>query len=255
MTDRMLSAALGYAEQFSWAVLPLRVREKAPAIPKCRGGRGYFDATTDLETIERLWREYPDSNVGVSCIGSGFVALDVDPRHRGDRTLAEIERRYGPLPHTVRQLTGGGGEHILFGAPRDLQPRGSIGAGIDVKWRGFIVAAPSVHPHTHRPYVWMPDYHPLRTAIAVPPEWLLELLFPSNQLRTANRSDPVRRFQRTTPDGGRSRATAAPRCYGPARGLRTHRSGSRTSLWFVKRFLSVRWLVPVLCLPPSRAMP
>lgn len=190
MTDRVLAAALGYAER-GWAVLPLRVRGKAPAIPKCRGGAGYSCATTDLETVERLWREYPDANVGVSCIGSGFVALDVDPRHRGDETLAEIESRYAPLPHTVRQLTGGGGEHILFRAPGDLQPRGSIGAGIDVKWRGFIVVSPSIHPDTGRGYTWASSHHPLQTPLAEPPAWLVDLLAPPIKPSPAAQARPA----------------------------------------------------------------
>jgi hypothetical protein len=147
-------------------------------VPAIHGGRGYLDAATDPDTIRSYWARYPRSNIGASCVGSGFVALDVDPRHGGDRTLAEMQSRYGRLPHTVRQRTGGGGEHILFRAPPDLQPRGSIGAGIDVKWRGSIVVSPSIHPDTGRQYTWSPSYHPLRTPIADPPAWLVDLLAP-----------------------------------------------------------------------------
>ena len=171
----MLSAALAYASRLGWSVLPLR--GKVPAIPKHQpGGRGYLDATTDLGVIREQWTRFPGSNVGVSCVASGFVALDVDPRHRGGETLAEIERRYGPLPHTVRQITGGGGEHLLFRAPPDFQPRGSIGAGIDIKWRGSIVVSPSIHPDTGRQYTWAPGHHPLHTSLAEPPPWLVDLL-------------------------------------------------------------------------------
>ena len=151
----LASAARAYSERLAWAVLPLR--GKVPAIPK---GRGYLDATTDPATISRWWREYPDANVGVSCIGSNLVVLDVDPRHGGDRTLAELEERHGKLPPTIRQVTGSGGQHILFHPVGDLPP-GSLGKGIDVKWRGYIVTAPSVHPDTGRHYAWLPDLHPL----------------------------------------------------------------------------------------------
>ena len=168
----LASAALAYSERLAWAVLPLR--GKVPAIPK---GRGYLDATTDPATISRWWREYPDANVGVSCIGSNLVVLDVDPRHGGDRTLAELEQRHGKLPHTIRQVTGSRGQHILF-RPVGDSPPGSLGKGIDVKWRGHIVTAPSVHPDTGRRYAWLPDLHPLRTPIAEMPQWLAELLSP-----------------------------------------------------------------------------
>ena len=57
-------------------------------------------------------------------------------------------------------------------------PPGSLGKGIDVKWRGYIVAAPSVHPDTGRRYAWLPDRHPLRMPIAEMPTWLAELLSP-----------------------------------------------------------------------------
>jgi hypothetical protein len=179
-------AALAYAGQLCWPVLPLT--GKVPAI---RGGRGYLDATTDADTIWAYWGRYPHANVGVSCIGSGFVALDIDPRYGGDRTLAEIESRYGPLQHTVRQVTGGGGEHILFRAPRDFQARGSIGSGIDVKWRGSIVVSPSIHPDTGRRYTWAAGHHPLRTPLADQPAWLVDLLAPHIEPSPIGQARPV----------------------------------------------------------------
>lgn len=173
--DVMLRAALAYAERLGWAVIPLR--GKVPA-----GGRGYLDATCDVAAIRGMWERHPAANIGCSCCASGFLAIDVDPRNGGDATLAELEKRHGTPPRTVRQITGGGGQHILFRASPELQPRGSIGAGIDAKFRGYIVVAPSVHPDTGRRYAWAPGHHPLQTPIAEPPPWLAELL--------THRSDP-----------------------------------------------------------------
>jgi hypothetical protein len=173
----MLHAALAYASSLGWATFPLK--GKQPAIPKREGGRGYLDATTDPETITSFWTRYPRSNVGVSCIGSGLFALDVDPRHGGDETLAQLESHYGPLPHTLRQVTGGGGEHILFRHSRDVHLRGSIGAGVDVKWRGSIVVSPSVHPDTGRRYHWRASHHPFEVPLANTPAWLAALLMPA----------------------------------------------------------------------------
>jgi hypothetical protein len=64
-------------------------------------------------------------------------------------------------------------------AARDLHLRGSIGAGIDVKWRGSIVVSPSIHPETGGRYTWSSDYHPLHTPLADPPAWLADLLMPA----------------------------------------------------------------------------
>ena len=42
-----------------------------------------------------------------------LIVLDIDPRHDGDSSLAELERDH-EFPSTWRVLTGGGGEHIIF---------------------------------------------------------------------------------------------------------------------------------------------
>ena len=186
----MLNAALAYAEQLGWPVFPLR--GKVPAISAEEpGGRGHLDATTDAEMIRAFWARHPRANIGVSCIASGFLALDVDPRHGGDNTLAEIEGRYGQLPHTVRQITGGGGEHILFRETRDLHFRGSIGCGIDVRYRGGLVVSTSVHPATGRQYTWAPGHHPLDTRIAEAPAWLVDLLTPDAEPSPVGKARPV----------------------------------------------------------------
>ena len=74
--NAMLRAALAYAE-LGWAVFPLH--SKAPTISKANGGNGHLDATTDPTTIRKWWRAFPDANIGISCIGSGFLAIDIDP--------------------------------------------------------------------------------------------------------------------------------------------------------------------------------
>ncbi len=125
-----LDAALAYAKK-GWAVLPLR--GKLPAIAKADGGRGVHDATTDTDTIKAWWTKWPDANVGVACgEASGFWTLDIDPRHGGDETLAELEELHGQLPATVEQFTGGGGRHILFKFNGDaIRNRvNSLGAGL-----------------------------------------------------------------------------------------------------------------------------
>ena len=74
-TSRLLEAAREYAKR-GWQVLPLHT----PLLdgtcsgdkPDCddvgkhpRTPRGFYDATTDEETIRQWWRKWPDANVGI----------------------------------------------------------------------------------------------------------------------------------------------------------------------------------------------
>jgi hypothetical protein len=144
---------------------------------------GVHSATLDIGVIKH-WFGYvaPEANLGVAC--DRLVVLDIDPRHDGDRSLAELELECA-LPPTWRALTGGGGEHILFAAPDDLSIKtysctpGSVpplGPGIDIRARGgYIVAPPSRHISGRR-YEFSVDHHPADVPLATLPEWLSERL-------------------------------------------------------------------------------
>ena len=186
---RLGTTALAYADKLSCSVFPLRPRSKQPLFSKAAGGRGCLDATRDLELIQRWWTNRPDANIGIACgEPSGFFVIDVDPRHGGDETLAELERRHGPLPSTPRAITGGGGRHIVFRHVVGLRnSTGKIGAGLDVRTNGgYIVAAPSMHPNGRR-YAWAPDHHPLRVVVADAPAWLLARAMPRAEVRPPRR--------------------------------------------------------------------
>lgn len=127
---------------------------KVPCIPSEEGGQGHRDATTDLDTIRAWWERWPDANIGLACDErSGLLAIDVDPRNGGDVELAALIAAHGPFPPTPHQLTGGGGDHYLF-----KHPGGNLTAtlckGVDVKSRGYIIAAPSQCAGHARPYMW-----------------------------------------------------------------------------------------------------
>lgn len=216
MVKALRNGALSYADR-GWKVIPLHPRSKAP-LGKLPSGQllvpnGKDDATSDLVTVFRWWRAAPAANIGIVCGASGFVALDVDPRSGGDEDLFELERELGELPETVRQLSGGGGEHYLFNHPGGelqghawpatprtaLDPKGKVRrvSGVDVKDRGYILAEPSIHPDTRREYAW--DLSPDDVPIAdLPAAWLDRLRVPPHLVRegerelNTNHDDPLR---------------------------------------------------------------
>lgn len=142
LVDPVLDHALCYA-RLGLAVLPLHrpVRRGLGLVcscgrPDCRSaakhpfgklaGNGVRDASKDPNVIAG-WFQNRSLNVGIATGAiSGIFALDIDPRHDGDRTLADLERANGPLPDTWRFLTGGGGEHILFRHPGPSIPNSKV---------------------------------------------------------------------------------------------------------------------------------
>ena len=172
--NQLLEAALGYGSS-GWVIFPLR--GKLPAIYKAAGGKGYLDATADLDCIRSWWKSYPYGNIGIATRASDLLVLDVDPRHGGDQRLAELEVEYGPLPVTLEVVSGGSGRHIYFRAPEvDAIERkaNALGEGLDLP--NYVVAPPSVHPEIHRAYTWAQCSHSANIAIAEAPRWLLDLL-------------------------------------------------------------------------------
>jgi hypothetical protein len=164
-------AARAYAARLQWSVFPLRACEKIPAT-----AHGLKDASRDTHQIRQWWSQMPDANIGIATGEvSGFFAFDIDPAHGGDEELRALERQHGELPVTVRQLTGGGGEHVLFRHVLGLRnSAGKLGPGLDIRADGgYIVAAPSLHPNRRR-YAWSVDGHPLEVPIAEAPPWLIE---------------------------------------------------------------------------------
>jgi hypothetical protein len=174
MTDPGHNSAVGacaveYARHH-WPVFPLR--GKIPAIP---GGRGVLDATTDIDTVIDWWSgRYRGANIG-GRVPESMVVLDVDPRHRGDRSIAELEQLHGRLPETLTTISGrgDGGRHLFFRRPPGKLSAKRLGDGIDVKTStGYVVLAPSIHPDTGKLYTR------IDRPVAAPPDWLMELLRP-----------------------------------------------------------------------------
>lgn len=186
-TNDIGAHAINYALR-GWEVFPLR--GKVPAIPlphpqgsperrTCKGecglqGHGVLDATTDIDVIAGWWGgKYAGANIGVRPPQNVFV-LDVDPQHGGHRTLDALEAEHGPLPDTLTTWTGrgDGSRHLYLRRPAGRLTDSRL-PGIDIKdHSGYLVAAPSIHPETRKPY------RRVDAPVAVPPAWLVKLIRP-----------------------------------------------------------------------------
>ncbi len=191
--DKMLRAALHYANELNWAVLPLHgIRN---GICTCSKGKdcpspgkhpliqgGAHSATKTPEIIKKWWRRWPNANIGIA-VGkkSGFFVLDIDGE-TGEETLADLELKNGPLPPTVEQLTGNG-RHLLFQTRTGAKIGNAVGIapGLDIRGDGgYIVAAPSQHI-SGREYGWEVEHDPNDLAPALAPAWLLSLIWAPSQ--------------------------------------------------------------------------
>ncbi len=137
-------------------------------------------ATSDPAAAVRLpWRDR--DNIGAAC-GSGMGVIDLD-RHRSDsdgyQSLANLERRYGPLPDGPRSETGGGGVHLFFRYPQNLELHsGALAPGLDFLGEGKLVVLPPSRHASGRVYRWCPSSAPWEISIPTVPSWVIGLLTP-----------------------------------------------------------------------------
>ncbi len=159
-------AALAYAAA-GYEVFPLRgklPRANCPACeprsPRYRPHRaaecahelchGLYAATSDPARVGRWWARWPHANIGAR-VPRVLLVLDVDPRHDGHRSLAELEATNGPLPPTRVSVSGrgDGGQHRWFLHPGGGVSAALLGVGLDVKTHsGYVLLPPSRHPAT-----------------------------------------------------------------------------------------------------------
>jgi hypothetical protein len=136
----MLTAAKAYAAQgiFILAVGP----NKAPIL-----GYGLKTVTNDAIRVEDIWTNHPNAGIAIACEHSNFVVLDCDPRNGGDKTLDTLRQAdqefSNALDTTVQVETQGGGKHFYFAAEVGASYASTLGKGIDIKHRGYVVAPPS----------------------------------------------------------------------------------------------------------------
>ena len=189
----MLNWALRYI-RLGWPVIPLR--GKLPLTP-----HGSKDATLNESQARTWWQQWPAANVGIAT-GHRFFVVDVDIKSGGEETWDMLRAQHGALPETIEQLTGTGGKHILYLLPDFpvLNSQGKIGPGIDIRGTGgYIVAAPSIHPDTKRPYEWDGLAEIENQKLLPAPPWLLKLLQQSEARAQAPKPIP-----QSISEGGRN---------------------------------------------------
>lgn len=168
---------------------------------------GLKDASRDEVRVRSFFTNYPDANIGAAT--GDLVAIDIDPHHGGN--VAELERLYGPLPHTWRAKTGGGGEHIFFKTDAAIgigNSRGKLAKGVDVRGvGGFVVLPPSLHVSGQR-YKWWNDHYPPYSSLALLPASIVGALaeppptaearnwseFAASEITEGGRNDAISRF-------------------------------------------------------------
>ena len=162
------AAALAYAAR-GFSPIPIEPRGKRPLVPWL----DYQQRIATAEEIDAWYRRWPAANVGiVTGHVSGIVVIDVDPRHGGAASLERLQGEYGPIPHTVEALTGGGGRHLYFAlSEATLRNRVGILPGIDLRADGGCVVAPPSRHSSGRPYAWAEGSTPDDVAPAPLPIW------------------------------------------------------------------------------------
>lgn len=168
----ILDAAHSLAAQ-GLLVFRLKPRDK---VPDTR--HGHRDAVSDPLKVTAMFSGRPNANLGIRTgQESRSVVLDVDPRHGGDQSLAQVEAKCGALPTTVTCNTGGGGQHFYFQHPGErLASRAGVRRGLDVRGDGgYVVAPPSIHA-SGKPYTWVVGRAPGEVEFAPLPPALLKLM-------------------------------------------------------------------------------
>lgn len=200
------AAALEYLAR-GWSVIPIEPGGKRPLVAWLE----YQERQPTASEVAGWFGRWPGANLAiVTGRQSGLVVLDVDVRHGGAQSLAELEAEHESLPLTIAAATGGGGRHLYFSHPGGVvHNRVGLAAGIDVRGDGgCVVAPPSLHPSGRR-YAWEPGRSPGQARLAPVPGWLIELTRPAH----ARTGHPLTHWRELTrrqiPEGERNNTIAS----------------------------------------------
>lgn len=189
--NELLNAALYYAS-LGWSVIPIRPKDKKPALK----WEQYQTGRASEEQIRDWWEKWPRANVGVITGGiSGIIVLDVDGPE-GRESIADKD-----LPPTTCAITGSGGYHYIFKHPGgEVRNFARRLPGLDLRGDGgYIVAPPSIHPNGNT-YEW--GLPPEMEQPRFPPAWLKDLMGVRSSAGDSPRVDPAKMLA-GIPEGSR----------------------------------------------------
>lgn len=170
-TDELVEACERLTK-LGWLVFP--AANKKPLTPN-----GFYDASSNMNTIRRWWTQHPDAQIaGRTGATTDTAVIDVDPRHGGHLTLDDLEAEYGRVPDTVESITGSGGRHLFYAYPGgDLRSGVDVlGPGVDLRANGgYVILPPSLHENGQY-YEWEASSVPGEAEIASFPAWALDLI-------------------------------------------------------------------------------
>lgn len=137
MQNILLEHALKYAAQ-GWPVFPCRA-DKTPY-----NISGVLESSTNPQTIENWWRNWPNANIAMDVGGAGMMVIDLDPGH----SIDQLEENIGRLPSTgLIQDTPRGGQHLFYTLGEDeIVPQSSskLSPHVDVRsFHSYVLLHPS----------------------------------------------------------------------------------------------------------------
>jgi hypothetical protein len=122
--------------------------------PAPKSWQKFQNNRADKETLE-FWfgGRFAEFNMGVvtGSISGNVFAVDVDigEGKEGEDSLHDLQMQNDDLPETLAQVTGSGGKHYFFRAPKDekiITGKNTLGPALDTRGEGgFVVVAPSNH--------------------------------------------------------------------------------------------------------------
>ncbi len=128
-------------------IFPCQPGTKRPLV-----AHGFHAATTDQTAIAAWWSQWPDALIARPT-GSGVVVIDTDldaaksPPKDGERALAELEAKHGPLHETYTVKTPRGGRHRYYRVPEGIKVPSRTDKpayGMDVRGDGgYVIVPPS----------------------------------------------------------------------------------------------------------------
>jgi hypothetical protein len=155
--SQFLDYALRYAS-WGWAVFPLQGKTPFPKT------HGHKDATIDYKQIRAWWRKWPNANIGIACDDrTGPIVVDVDMPKSDKEKPGQTLLRELAIPETSIVTTSPGKMHLYFAEPLEdvtigriiRVTRDKVKYSMDILGSGgYVVAPPSIHPETGKPYHW-----------------------------------------------------------------------------------------------------